>query len=340
MICWLTINRTCNMRCKWCYARDEGFKSDATMPLTTFENILRAIGTLPISRFIILGGEPTLHRDLPAMIRRLKPNKVALVTNALKLTDKGYLSLLKDSGLDVVTISLKGSSEEEYKQNTGVNGLGKVERAVANLNELGITHCISVTFSSSVVKVFPQVLSWMKSTNAQSMSINYCRPVVLDNDISMEGVPNPKEMARQTVKSYEMVRSSGAKCVYNFMLPLCLLPLEFIRELVKENLLTTVCQLQKGNGLIFMPDGTLIPCNHLFGYPLGKAGEDFTTADEFINFRKGEEVKTFYQKTGSLPDKRCQTCSLKAQCGGGCFIQYLHYKPAELVVRPFHGSVT
>ena len=28
---WLTLNRTCNLRCKWCYARDTEYKSSLTM---------------------------------------------------------------------------------------------------------------------------------------------------------------------------------------------------------------------------------------------------------------------------------------------------------------------
>lgn len=339
MICWLTINRICNLRCKWCYAVADDFKNSATMTLETIERIQGAISAKNISRFIILGGEPTLHPHLSAIIQRLKPNKVVLVTNAVKMADKTYLRLLKKNGLDVVTISLKGATEEQYQENTGVACLGAVEMTIANLNELGIPYSISVTFSDSIMKILPGIVELMKRNNAETMSMNYCRPVVLGNGVTVEGIPHPGEMAIKTVESYDLIRESGVKCVYNFMLPLCLLPFEFIFELVERKLLTTICQLQQGNGLIFMPDGSLIPCNHLFDYVLGKAGEDFNTPVEFERFRKREEIQEFYRKTKNLPDGRCQACSLKTRCGGGCFIQYLHYKPADIIRQPFERSM-
>ncbi|MFA5827147.1 MAG: radical SAM protein [Candidatus Paceibacterota bacterium] len=335
MVCWLTINRACNMRCNWCYAKNDNFNLVKTMTYTVFENILTAISSTPIKKFILIGGEPTLHHQLPLMIKRLKPAKVLLVTNAVKLADIKYLKLLKDNGLDMVTVSLKGTTEEQYKQNTGVACLKSVEKAIANLNDLNINYSISVTFSSSIMNTLPMVLDWMKSSNAKVMSINYCRPVVLNNKVSVKEVPHPKEMARKTVESYEMIESSGVKCVYNFLLPLCLLPIEFINKLVSKDLLTTVCQLQKNNGLIFMPDGNLVPCNHLFEYSLGKLGEDFNTSTEFESFRNKDEIKDFYRKTQNLPDIKCKECILQKHCGGGCFIQYLQYDSSEIIIKPF-----
>ena len=335
MICWLTINRICNMRCEWCYAKASGFSANATMTSNTFEHILSVISTQKISRFILLGGEPTLHPSLPDMIRRLKPVKVVLVTNALRLSNRDYVRSLKECGLDVVKISLKGATDQEYKENTGVAGLGRVERAIANLNELSIPYSISVTFSGRVMKALPGIIDLMKRSSATVMSVNYCRPVVLKDSVVVDGMPHPCDMAQETVESYKLIRDSGVACVYNFMLPLCLLPKDFIAELAEKRLLTTICQLQKGNGLIFTPNGNLIPCNHLFEYPFGELGKDFNTAAEFEEFRDSEKVKRFYLRTRNLPDTRCQSCNLKTRCGGGCFIQYLHHQPADIMRQPF-----
>lgn len=333
--CWLTINRSCNMRCEWCYAQDQLSDKDAVMTLSTLEKILTAISSMSISHFILLGGEPTIYENLVPMIKRLKPAKVSLITNAVRLADKPYLSTLKEGGLDAVMVSLKGATDDQYNQNTGVACLDKVEQGIANLNELEIRYSVSVTFSSSLINELPSVLRWMKSVHAGSMSINYCRPFIVDGKVSVGGVPSPREMAKQTMACYSLIRESGVPCAYNFSLPLCLLPREFINTLVANDELSTICQLQRGDGIIFMPDGSLIPCNHLFGYKLGKVGDEFVTSSEFEQYLKGATVSEFYQKTGNLPDKRCQDCTLKLVCGGGCLVQYLHYKPTELVIHPF-----
>lgn len=209
MICWLTINRSCNMRCGWCYAKSDGFNASDTMTLETLHRILNVIASQQISRFILLGGEPTLHPHLPEIIQRLKPTKTVLVTNALRLSDRNYLTILKKSGLDVVTISLKGATEQEYLENTGSAGLGRVEQAIANLNELAIAYSISVTFTNSLMETLPAVIDLMKRAGAGVMSINYCRPIVSGDTILRTDLPDPREMARATMESYEDIRASG-----------------------------------------------------------------------------------------------------------------------------------
>lgn len=336
MVCWLTLNRGCNIDCLWCYARDKNFSSLPNMPIEMVDKILFCISEMPIKKFILIGGEPTLYKQLPLVIKKVKPVKVLLVTNAIKLANMDYLKLLQDSGLDMVTVSFKGASEEQYRANTGGNYLKCVEKAIRNLNELNITYSVSVTFSYSIMNDLPFVLDWLKTNQVKAMSINYCRPVIINNQVNIDDVPHPKEMAKKTLESYQMVRLSGIKCIYNFLLPLCLLPIKLINELVKNNSLNTVCQLQKKNGLIFMPDGKLAPCNHLFGYSFGKTGVDFNTPKEFGELINNDKIKSFYQKTQSLPNINCTNCNFKTNCGGGCFIQYLQYKSSEIIVKPFN----
>jgi len=326
------------MRCNWCYGKQQLSNKAGTMTLDTLDGILVAVTTTPISRFILIGGEPSIHKDLTHIIRRLKPANVSMVSNGVRLSDKSYLTSLKKCGLDMVTLSLKGSTQDQYIENTGVACLDRVEKAVANMNELEVQYNISVTFSISLIKALPAVLQWMKSTKAVSMSVNYCRPYIVDGQVSVNEVPTPKEMAEKTVSSYNIIRESGIPCTYSFLLPLCLLPREFIDLLVSRNELSTVCQLQKGTGLIFEPDGSMIPCHHLFDYKLGKLGVDFTTASEFEKFMKGDDIQDFYRKTRSLPDERCQTCSLKNRCGGGCLIQHLQYSPSAVTATPTEAT--
>ncbi|MBU1202968.1 radical SAM protein [Patescibacteria group bacterium] len=322
------------MRCHWCYAKEK-IDSSSSMTLDVLESILSVVANKPINVFTLIGGEPTIHKDLSSFIKRLKPSRVMMVSNGLRLANMSYLFNLKESGLDVVALSLKGANQAEYLKNTGVPGLDKVERAVANMNALGMQYNISVTFSDSVMDSLPMILDWMQSSNAQSMSINYCRPYVVDGRISAQGVPSPVEMAERTVQSYELIRKSGVRCTFSFLLPLCLLPREFIDLLVSRNELSTICQLQKHTGIIFEPDGSLIPCHHLFDYKLGKLGEDFTTAAEFDTFMEGGKISRFYRKTGGFPHEKCLSCDLRTRCGGGCLVQHLQYSPSELIPQAF-----
>lgn len=38
--CWLTVNRACNLRCKWCYAQETGLKKENDMPLKMAKDLV------------------------------------------------------------------------------------------------------------------------------------------------------------------------------------------------------------------------------------------------------------------------------------------------------------
>lgn len=334
MNCWLTTNRNCNMRCNWCYGQQLLGERDSVMTLAKLDQILFAISTTPISRFILIGGEPTVVSHLPAVIERLK-GRISLVTNGIRLSEKSYLKSLLENGLSEVTLSVKGATNERYQANTGVACIEKIEQAIQNLNEIACPYSISITFSESLVVTLPELLRWMRLVGVRSMGINFCRPYVLNGKVVSEGVPSPRDMAAWTVSNYALIRESGINFSFNFMLPLCLLPEEFIEMLVERGQISTVCQLQQNSGFVFMPDGTLALCNHLFDYALGKVGVDFTSPVEFENFMKGGVVSELHRKTRNFPDERCQMCRLNSRCGGGCLVEYLRYNSSELIAGPF-----
>ncbi len=340
MMCWLTTNRTCNMCCGWCYGKQQLPNRQANMTLDVLDRILGVLSGEAITKFVLIGGEPTVHKDLPAIIQRLYPIKVGMVTNAVKLADKRYLASLQECGLGSVLVSLKGATQEQYLENTGVACLDKVGQAIANLKAMGMPHNISITFSRPIMQSLSKVLDWMKSVDAGSISINYCRPYIVDGHVSVDGVPSPREMADETMASYGLIKESGVRCTFSFLLPLCLLPRDFIEALAARNELSTICQFQKRAGIIFEPDGSIIPCHHLFDYKLGKLGNDFSTAAEFKAFMNKERIREFYRRAGGLPDQACQSCDLRSKCGGGCLVQHLRQNPAELVFQPFERRLS
>ena len=56
---WLTVNRACNLRCKWCYSR--AVSGSASMDITLAKRVIAFIGELPIKYVILIGGEPTIY---------------------------------------------------------------------------------------------------------------------------------------------------------------------------------------------------------------------------------------------------------------------------------------
>jgi len=69
------------------------------------------------TEFRFIGGEPTLHRELPRIIKTVHNmpinHRVAVVTNGLKMSSKRYTQSLKDAGLKTVYLSMTGFDDDE-----------------------------------------------------------------------------------------------------------------------------------------------------------------------------------------------------------------------------------
>ena len=106
----LEINRTCNMHCRCCYNIDRSW-------VKSFEEVERdldrALTLRRIQAVTILGGEPTLHPDLPRIIALVKSHGLhcQLLTNGLRfLAPDGpaLLRAVKSAGIDKILLHVDG----------------------------------------------------------------------------------------------------------------------------------------------------------------------------------------------------------------------------------------
>ncbi len=120
----------CNLRCTVC-SRKPGTPR-GYMSWDVFKNILDQCARLGVQQVsLFLGGESTLHRDLARMVAYVESKGIisGLHTNGTVLTPKKSKELL-DAGLSQISISLDGSTPEEYEQ---VRKGARFERTKANI---------------------------------------------------------------------------------------------------------------------------------------------------------------------------------------------------------------
>jgi len=120
----------CNLNCPVCYARANEMKIE--------DLDIKDLDKLGDYKVVFLtGGEPTIRKDLPKIIRILRERgkKVILFSNGVKLVNKKYVQLLKKSGLRYVTLQFDTLKDEENKDIRGRN-LSKIKKkAVENMEE-------------------------------------------------------------------------------------------------------------------------------------------------------------------------------------------------------------
>jgi pyruvate formate lyase activating enzyme len=132
----------CNFRCPFCHNRDVVLDPDSfeEVPFSEVEEYVRSNSEF-LDGVVVTGGEPTVHRDLPELLRKLKAlgTKVKLDTNG---TNPDMLQDVLRAGLvDYVAMDIKAPLNEKYEDLAGVSvPLDKVKQSIEILERSGIDH--------------------------------------------------------------------------------------------------------------------------------------------------------------------------------------------------------
>ena len=126
----VSVTDQCNFRCIYCMP-EEGMIFQPREEILTFEEITRFVGIvtgLGISKLRLTGGEPTVRKDLPVLVRMLAEvpgvQDVAMTTNGFLL--KKMSRDLREAGLPRINVSLDTLDEEKFRQMTRRDVLKKV----------------------------------------------------------------------------------------------------------------------------------------------------------------------------------------------------------------------
>jgi radical SAM protein with 4Fe4S-binding SPASM domain len=330
---WLTINRACNLRCEWCYAKYTGFRSNDDMLDDIVEKALNVMGDLNVKSVVLIGGEPTVHPNFLSIVSMLANSgvKVKILTNVVKFSDEKFLIKSIKAGIGSLAISLKASNREDYVKFTGSDCFEKAIVAIKNINKHGVSNAINITACKDSFDNFQEMIDVVVENGGKTISIDTGRPIVTYNGVIMNNMGTPREMADFFINLHPMIKKSRLEFSFKIGIPLCLFPKSFLDEAIKEKIILSGCQMAMEKGLIIDTDGKIIPCNHMCHIPLGKIGEDFSNAEEYWQFRKRKDVSSFYDFNKMCPSEKCKDCEYWKFCGGGCKLYWLCYSASEMI---------
>ncbi len=128
---FVDLTHRCNMACANCYIPNR------TIPDMNEKALFEFAARLPNRvTFRLIGGEPTLRKDLPEIIRRLHDlgHATTLFTNGLRLESGDLVKSLKEAGLNRIQLSMNGGSLDSVYE---IIDQGKVaERKIRALQNL------------------------------------------------------------------------------------------------------------------------------------------------------------------------------------------------------------
>jgi MoaA/NifB/PqqE/SkfB family radical SAM enzyme len=142
----------CNLRCRHCYINPEQHGKE-TLPSGTITSWLKAlIDKTQASNLIFIGGEPTLHPDLPLLIRTARKIGYASIT----VDTNGFffnriLEKVTPEELDYFSVGLDGSCQDV---NDRIRGHGSYDKCVAGIREaLGKGFKVSLIYTVSRLNI-------------------------------------------------------------------------------------------------------------------------------------------------------------------------------------------
>jgi uncharacterized radical SAM superfamily Fe-S cluster-containing enzyme len=153
----IDITNRCNLTCPVCFANaaQAGYVYEPTKEqiFEMLEN-LRSNDPVPPPAIQFSGGEPTIRKDLPELVRKAKElgfHHVEVNTNGLLLAQSvEFGRSLLEAGVSTIYLQFDGLTPDVYKFTRGVDLLDIKMKAIENCREAGLSVVLVVTLVKGV----------------------------------------------------------------------------------------------------------------------------------------------------------------------------------------------
>lgn len=331
---WLTVNRLCNFRCKWCYAEDTQYSKDDDMSFSLASSLVDLCSNIGIQEIIIIGGEPTFWPHLFDIVPQIHNQGMdaVLVSNGYLFSNNKFLEKIKKIPLKGISFSLKAGTRQQYIKHTGVDAYQKITKAIRKVADTKIPFGISITLNKLIAKNIEDVVMLGMDNGATNVAIDFCSTVFENNIPQIGYMLEPKEVVKIILEKYAILDSlTCGKLHFGQSLPMCIWPKKFLDNLIEKKQVSFGCQLTTRTGVVFNTDGNIIPCNCLTDINIGKYGNDFIDSNSFYKFWKKPKINQFFNKIIAYPSYECITCETYNICGGGCPLQWFVFDPKKII---------
>ena len=330
---WLTVNRKCNFRCKWCYAESSEYKAEDDMTLEKAKEIIDLACNMDVHRITLIGGEPTYWNNLVNFNRycRDKDIHVGMVTNACRFGDDKYWNWYLKSPCESVGVSIKGVNPTQFSNLVGTPNLFKqtihgIKRVMDYYQDIGVS-----TVYSSLVTIddLKEIATTSKELGAKSFMVSLCTATLSDDGPSGQYMVEPHKLATDLMDVYPFLdQLYDSKVTIEMSLPLCLWPKSFIDQLINKDQIMNICHVQDRSGLIFDTNGNVMPCNGMMGIYIAEKDVDFIDAESLKNHLNSQDLRNNYAELLRYPADCCKKCSYNDRCRGGCVINWTVLEPS------------
>lgn len=149
----IELTQRCNLRCPVCFMAADEVQAAAILgpSLKEFESMYRAImaKTGPQTSIQLTGGEPTVRKDLPDIVRLGRSigfNAIEVNTNGMVIAQNpAYVKQLKEAGISGIYLQFDGLSRAVYEKIRGKDILDYKLKAIQNCQAAGVQVVLAMT---------------------------------------------------------------------------------------------------------------------------------------------------------------------------------------------------
>lgn len=339
---WINITDVCNNRCKWCYQKSME-RTGRFMSFDIARGIINGSKRNGATDCIFIGGEPTFHPELPAMIKEAKKNDmfVIVISNGRFLPIPGYLDQLISAGVDAINISLHGWSKKSYQELTGSQeGFCEMEKAISLLKKMKVRAGNSFVLSNQTIPHLEVAIKSFSEIGVDFIEFNIASPSVSESGVDGTYLV-PLELQKDAVLSAVMIcERFNIDSGVNLNIPHCLFTEDEFVKLQNDTTVTSGCSMRSGSGTIFNVDGSLTVCNHFIDFEVAsyeKCRALFAN-DKFLDFWNSEELQDLRAEVTCYHSQACFNCGQWVNCGGGCPVNWMYFDPESADLTPMNIS--
>jgi len=330
-VAWITVNRSCNLRCQWCYGTSTAGGSD--VDYETAKNIVSLLKDAGVKTIVLIGGEPTIWKDLFRFndFCNSLPIKTNLVTNAYSFRSKSFWHEYLKHPNTIIEPSLKAFDEQSsllIADNKDFEGIkAGIQRVTSEIKSE-----VSVVYSTLVENNLLKMVSAAVDLGAASVRVVICKPMSINGKFVAPYTVAYDKMVSEVSGNYKkMVDLTKGKLSFGLNTPLCIWPKDFVQDIIVKKRIGTGCQFKRRSGVVFDTDGKVILCNSMFDCPVGKYGVDFNDTESFLALLNSEKVDNIYKHINSYPSRICIDCELFSNCRGGCPLMWTIHNAEEII---------
>jgi radical SAM protein with 4Fe4S-binding SPASM domain len=307
----LAITYKCNNDCPHCYNEADRLTLES-MPVEQWKQVVDRLVQVGIPHLIFTGGEATLYKDLPELIRHANQAGpiCGLNTNGRRMAHFSYAKELASAGLNHVQVTLGSHKPEVHDRMMNARSFDQTVQGILNAQAAGLHTITNTTLMQMNAAEIEKTIEWIHSLGIKTFAIN---GMIYSGGGFDTGQSIPEQhMPPLLVR----VRDKAAELGMTF---LWYTPTMYCRlSPVELEIGAKRCNAGEYS-LCVEPNADVLPCQSFYraaGNLLRDPWESIWNSSLFRSFRDRE----LDPQQHGLPEM-CWECPDLPLCGGGCRIE-------------------